>query len=104
MKTWRRFLAGLGFLTRMPLPPRVQLDEASLAESPPLFPAVGALIGVTLAGFDHLAWRVFPAPVVAVADLALIFFITGGLHLDGLLDTADGLLSGKPREIGRAHV
>ncbi len=57
------------------------------------FPAVGALIGSALGGIWWGAWRVWPslvgAAVVVVADLAL----TGMLHLDGLIDSADGLLS-----------
>ncbi|MGE5579299.1 MAG: adenosylcobinamide-GDP ribazoletransferase [Bacillota bacterium] len=98
MKAWRRFLAAVAFLTRAPIPESIQVDEASLTESPPWFPAVGLLIGGFIAAFDWIASAVLPSAVVAVADLAAIFMITGGLHLDGLLDTADGLLSGKPRE------
>ncbi|MEX0975445.1 MAG: adenosylcobinamide-GDP ribazoletransferase [Bacillota bacterium] len=98
MKTWRRFLSAVSFLTRVPLPSSVQLDEASLSESPPMFPVVGALIGAAVASFDYLVCLILPSPAVAVVDLAAVFLLTGGLHLDGLLDTADGLLSGKPRE------
>lgn len=98
LKLIRRFLAAVSFLTRFPLPSGVQTDLASLEESPTWFPAVGALIGLTLAGFDGLACALFHPAVAAVADLVLLFVITGGLHLDGLLDSADGLLSGRPRE------
>jgi adenosylcobinamide-GDP ribazoletransferase len=64
------------------------------------FPIVGALMGLALGGTWWLADRAF-APAVAaalvlVADLAL----TGMLHVDGLADTADGLL---PHLDGRAR-
>jgi len=98
MKLVRRFLAAVSFLTRLPVPANVQLDEVSLAESPPMFPLVGAIIGLVTAGFDRLACALFHSAVAAVGDLMVVFGLTGGLHLDGLLDSADGLLSGKSRE------
>ena len=56
------------------------------------FPLVGAALGLLLGGAWELAHRLWPAPlaaaIVVVADLAL----TGMLHLDGLVDAADGLL------------
>jgi adenosylcobinamide-GDP ribazoletransferase len=56
------------------------------------FAPAGALIGLLLGGVWWLAARVWPpgvsAAVVVAADLAA----TGMLHLDGLVDAADGLL------------
>jgi adenosylcobinamide-GDP ribazoletransferase len=56
------------------------------------FPMVGLGQGAALGGLWWLVARAWPAPVdaavVVVADLAL----TGMLHLDGLVDSADGLL------------
>ncbi len=56
------------------------------------FPAVGALLGLALGGLWWLVDRAWPpgvgATIVVAADLAL----TGMLHLDGLVDSADGLL------------
>ena len=56
------------------------------------FPLTGALIGLVLGGTWWLAEQVFPpllaGAIVVTADLA----VTGLLHVDGLADTADGLL------------
>jgi adenosylcobinamide-GDP ribazoletransferase len=56
------------------------------------FPVAGALVGAALGLLWWGASEVFPpllsAVVVVVADLA----VTGMLHLDGLVDSADGLL------------
>jgi len=64
----------------------------------PWFPVVGAAMGAVLGGVWWAAGELWPplvaAAVVVAADLAL----TGLLHLDGLADTADGLLPHLPRE------
>lgn len=56
------------------------------------FPVVGAGLGLALGGVWWLAGRAWPptvaAAIVVVADLAA----TGMLHMDGLADSADGLL------------
>jgi adenosylcobinamide-GDP ribazoletransferase len=62
------------------------------AATPTWFPAVGALLGAVLGllwwGTDRLWPPLVAAALVVAADLAL----TGMLHLDGLADTADGVL------------
>lgn len=94
----RRFLSAVSFLTRLPVLGQTKSDEADLAESPPLFPLAGALIGLSVAALDTVISVAFPSRITAVTDLAVAFLITGGLHLDGFLDTADGMLSGKSPE------
>jgi adenosylcobinamide-GDP ribazoletransferase len=65
------------------------------------FPVVGAVIGLAVGGVWWLSGRAWPpgaaAGVVLVADIVL----TGYLHLDGLADTADGLLPpmARPRRL-----
>ena len=39
----------------------------------------------------------WPSEAIAAAALALGLWLTGGLHLDGLMDTADGLAAGSSR-------
>jgi adenosylcobinamide-GDP ribazoletransferase len=68
------------------------------AKALPWFPIVGAAIGAALGGVWWVAGELWPpvvaAAVVVTADLAL----TGLLHLDGLADSADGLLPHLSRE------
>jgi adenosylcobinamide-GDP ribazoletransferase len=56
------------------------------------FPLVGALIGAVEGGAWWLAARLLPAGPAAVVVVAVDLAVTGMLHLDGLADTADGLL------------
>lgn len=56
------------------------------------FPVVGVLLGLMLGGLWWVAARYWPAPVAAALVVAADLGLTGLLHLDGLADSADGLL------------
>ncbi len=56
------------------------------------FPVVGALVGLCVGGVWWLAGRAWPAVAAAAVAVAADACITGFLHLDGLADSADGLL------------
>ena len=56
------------------------------------FPVVGAGIGALVSGSYLGAHHIWPAAVAGVIVVAADVVITGGLHIDGLADSADGLL------------
>lgn len=56
------------------------------------FPIVGAGVGAIVGASWWAAGRLWPAAVAAVIAVAVDAGVTGGLHLDGLADAADGLL------------
>jgi len=64
------------------------------------FPIVGLLIGCVVVAADLLFRLFWPASIASLLDVMLLAILTGGLHLDGLADTADGLLGHHDR--GRA--
>lgn len=70
------------------------LVERSIA----LYPLIGALIGALLGGIGLWLDSILPAGPIAALLIAIGALITGGLHLDGLMDTADGLCGGRSRE------
>jgi adenosylcobinamide-GDP ribazoletransferase len=56
------------------------------------FPAVGAALGAVLGGLWWASARAWPAGVAAALVVAADLALTGMLHFDGLVDSADGLL------------
>jgi adenosylcobinamide-GDP ribazoletransferase len=61
------------------------------------FPAVGAVIGLAVGGIWWAARRGWAPPAAAAVAVLADAGLTGMLHLDGLADTADGLLPPLPR-------
>ena len=94
----RRFLAAVRFLTILPVPGRWGTSEADLAGSVPLFPLVGLLLGAMAGAVGFGVSLVAPPLVSAALVVVVLLGLSGGLHLDGLSDTADGFLSSRPRE------
>lgn len=92
------FLLALQFLTRFPVKLRVPFDERDLARSMACFPAVGLMLGASAAGVHVLLSFALSPQTCDLLSIAYIVAITGNMHLDGLMDTADGLFSGKPRD------
>jgi len=91
----RRLISAIEFLTLLPLGKPLTFDPKGMV---PFFPIVGIILGTMLSMFDQAALRLWSEPVVAVLDVVLLIVLTGALHLDGLGDTADGLLGHRPRE------
>lgn len=87
---------AVAFLTRLPVPRRWL--KGDYRTSTVWYPMVGALLGLVLIGFDWLVARWFPQLIRAVLDVSCWVYLTGGLHLDGLMDTADGFGSYRDRE------
>ncbi|MFN8636682.1 MAG: adenosylcobinamide-GDP ribazoletransferase [Chloroflexota bacterium] len=86
---------ALQFLTVLP-PTFVRRvpDYDDFGRSDAFFPAVGLLLGAILAAADWLLAPYLAESVRNVGLVALLAAMTGGLHLDGLIDTFDGLFAG----------
>jgi adenosylcobinamide-GDP ribazoletransferase len=55
------------------------------------FPVVGFIIGAILFGLHYVLELILPAALVNALLIAVLVILSGGLHLDGLSDTVDGL-------------
>jgi adenosylcobinamide-GDP ribazoletransferase len=90
--------AALGFLTVLPLPARWLGNEEDLGRCAGWFPLVGAMIGCATALLDLGLRTILPPTVVSVITVLALLAASGGLHMDGLADTADGFFSSRSRE------
>jgi adenosylcobinamide-GDP ribazoletransferase len=84
----RNFVSALSFLTLIPFG---KFAGKPVAASVLYFPVVGILIGCLLAGIDWLGSLYLYDELRVLTDVAFLALITGGLHLDGLADSADAL-------------
>ncbi len=99
MSSWSgRFVAAFRFLTIFPLPGKLGTTKQELAGATPCFPLVGLLLGAIALPLVGLLQMLFPPAVTAVLTTLVLLAFSGGLHLDGLADTADGFFSSRPRE------
>lgn len=93
-----RSLDAIQFLTTIPLPRRREVSPEDLARSTGYFPVVGIIIGLILAGLSWLLSLFLPLAVVNVLLIACLVVISGALHLDGFVDTCDGIAGHKTPE------
>lgn len=91
-------VAALRFLTIAPIPGSWGSAEEDLARSVPWFPVIGLVLGLAAAALAWVLWLVAPPMVCAGALVVALVSFSGCMHLDGLADTADGLLSSRSRE------
>jgi adenosylcobinamide-GDP ribazoletransferase len=74
------------------------MNERSMVAAIPLFPAAGLIIGALLLPIGWLGDLFWGELVRAALVVVAWGIITGGLHLDGLSDTFDAVMSWRPRE------
>lgn len=92
--------AGTAFqlLTRIPIPIALPFTPQVLARSVVYYPPVGLVIGGIVTALACMLDGIVPSMPAAVIVLIVMTAMSGGLHVDGFMDTADGVLSNRPRE------
>lgn len=90
------FFGGIVFYTIIPLTDFFPLEFNKIAR---WLPWVGIVLGILLGLITEILTFIgFPPLTKAVLIVSLWIFLTGGLHLDGVMDTADGLAVQNPEK------
>lgn len=92
------FLLVMQLFTKIPVHREIRFDEDQFRTGILFFPVVGLLIGLLQAGVAAAVYMVFSKEISVLLSMAFVILLTGALHLDGLADTMDGILSARRRE------
>lgn len=88
------FLSAVAFMTRLPVPQKLQCGPEALASAAVFFPIVGLLVSGGAIILNHVFSQFVAHDVVIVIVLIYLVGITGGFHEDALADAADGFGGG----------
>lgn len=98
MNLIRSFLIAFSMYSRIPVP-GTDWNREAMKYSMCFFPLIGVVIGAFVLFWDWAARALACNGLLYGVGLVLIpVAVTGGIHLDGLLDTADAISSYKTRE------
>lgn len=94
----RGLVTAVRFLTIVPVPGRALEGPEALGRAAGWFPLVGLALGGLLWLAHRLLSMAFPPLLSALLVLVTWKLLTGGIHLDGLADTLDGLTGKDPAQ------
>ena len=98
MRVIRSLFIAFSTYSRIPVP-QVEWSEENRKYSMCFFPLIGAIIGLLLWGWLWLCDALSIGPVLRGAVGALLpILVTGGIHMDGFMDTSDALASWQTKE------
>lgn len=87
-------IAAFQFLTIFPTIIKRMFTSQEMGRAVGWFPLVGVLLGFALYGVNRAAALLFPQTVSAALTLCAWIAVTRFFHLDGFMDTLDGLFGG----------
>ncbi|WP_313893323.1 adenosylcobinamide-GDP ribazoletransferase [Psychrobacillus sp.] len=88
------FLLTLQFFTIIPVHKNLPMEKRHITGMYSLFPLIGAAIGAFACLLLYFEW----SPLMIAFGIVLFgIFFSGGLHLDGFIDTSDAFFSYKDR-------
>ncbi len=93
----RSLILMITFLTRIPIKYPYEYKDEDFIKGIILMPIVGVIIGLLLWGISF-SGIFLDKPVTILFIWLFYIWITGGLHIDGLADTVDGIFSNRDRQ------
>ena len=85
------------FYTTFPKIPLINPEFKNIAQfAPPLGFLIGTIQSYIFLFFRTNSWSIYSSAFICLASG---YLITGGLHIDGLMDTFDGIFAGKKKRL-----
>ena len=92
------FLLAFSMYSKIPVP-KPDWSKEKMKYVMCFFPLIGLVVGGLIFGFAWLCGQLSLPPLFRAAGLTLFpILVTGGIHMDGFLDTTDALSSYQTRE------
>ena len=93
----RNFAGSWIFYTTFPKIPFIKPEFTNIAQfAPPLGFFIGTIQSYIFIFLRENSWSIYSSALICLASG---YLITGGLHLDGLMDTFDGIFAGKKKRL-----
>lgn len=97
-KIGNSFIIAFAMYSKIPMP-RTEWTKDNMKYAMCFFPGIGAVIGAVILLWNYIqGYAGFGNSFYTVVLMMIPVLITGGIHLDGLLDTSDALSSYKPMD------
>lgn len=97
-KVWNSFVVAFAMYSKIPMP-RADWTKENMKYALCFFPWVGLAVGAMEYGWFQLAVYLGIGSMFRAAGMTVIpILVTGGIHMDGFLDTMDALSSWKEKE------
>lgn len=99
MNLIRSFFIAFSMYSKIPMP-RTEWTKEAMKYAVCFFPAVGLVIGALMLLWSFWGGALFGYGSLFFSAVCVLLpvLVTGGIHLDGLMDTADALSSYQPME------
>ncbi len=92
------FLILLSFFTRIPVGKKIEYNEDNFVKALNLYSLMGAVIGLLLMFVYSILNSTYMNMLKGLVLTISYLIITGGIHMDGMADTSDGIFSGRTGE------
>lgn len=97
-KLWNGFLVAFAMYSRIPVP-RADWEKENMHYALLFFPLIGAVIGLLENLWYGISMRLSAGILLKAAITVMLpVLVTGGIHFDGFLDTADAMSSWREKK------
>lgn len=98
MKIIQSLVVGISMYSRIPMP-KIEWNEDNMKYALCFFPLIGVIIGGEIYGIGRLLFSIESGGLLRGAVFTLFpILLTGGIHMDGFMDTMDAISSWGDRE------